>query len=55
MESRYLKIEIREDTLALLLLQRRLVAEELRGLTPRARRQLRRLLLNSLLTPSIRS
>jgi hypothetical protein len=50
MQARFLKIEIKEETLALLLVQRRLVAEELRGLTPGARKQLRRMLLNSLLT-----
>lgn len=33
-----------------LLAQRRLKAEDLRGLTPRARRQLRRVLLQSLLS-----
>ncbi|SHF35290.1 hypothetical protein SAMN04487965_2010 [Microbulbifer donghaiensis] len=48
--AQFLQIEIREETLVLLLAQRRLRAEELRGLTPQARRQLRRLLLRSLLS-----
>lgn len=48
----YLEIGIREETLVLLLAQRRLAAEDLRGLTPRARRRLRRALLQSLLSGS---
>lgn len=48
--ARFLEVKIREETLVALLAQRRLRAEELRGLTPRARRQLRRMLLQSLLT-----
>ncbi|MFC6633947.1 hypothetical protein [Microbulbifer taiwanensis] len=48
--SQYLEIRIREETLISLLAQRRLRAEDLRGLTPRARRQLRRVLLQSLLS-----
>lgn len=48
----YLEIGIREETLVLLLAQRRLTAEDLRGLTPRARRKLRRALLQSLLSGS---
>ncbi|WP_323846057.1 hypothetical protein [Microbulbifer magnicolonia] len=47
--AQFLEIRIREETLVLLLAQRRLRAEDLRGLTPRARRQLRRALLRSLL------
>ncbi|MCW8127845.1 hypothetical protein [Microbulbifer halophilus] len=46
----YLEIGIREETLVSLLAQRRLAAEDLRGLTPRARRRLRRALLQSLLS-----
>ncbi|WP_193163545.1 hypothetical protein [Microbulbifer hainanensis] len=49
MSTSYLEIRIREETLLSLLAQRRLVAEDLRGMTPRARRQLRRVLLRSLL------
>ncbi|AMX01231.1 hypothetical protein [Microbulbifer thermotolerans] len=47
--SQFLEIEIREDTLTSLLAERRLKVEDLRCLTPRARRQLRRVLLQSLL------
>lgn len=50
----YLEIGIREETLVSLLAQRRLTAEDLRGLTPRARRKLRRALLQSLLSGSHR-
>ncbi|WP_250460523.1 hypothetical protein [Microbulbifer litoralis] len=52
MSSPYLEISIREETLVLLLAQRRLTAQDLRGLTPRARRKLRRALLQSLLPGS---
>ncbi|SEA19431.1 hypothetical protein [Microbulbifer marinus] len=48
--AQFLQIEIREETLIALLAQRRLRAEDLRGLTPLARRQLRRVLLQSLLS-----
>lgn len=50
--SSFLEIKIREETLVLLLAERRLAAEEIRGLTPLARRQLRRALLQSLLRNS---
>lgn len=46
----FLEIKIREETLLALLAQGRLRAEELRSLNPRAQRQLRRVLLQSLLS-----
>jgi len=45
----YVEIGIRPELLVQLLARRQLVAADLRGLTPRARRQLRRALLRSLL------
>ncbi|WP_237062402.1 hypothetical protein [Microbulbifer zhoushanensis] len=44
----FLELQVREKTLLELLAGRRLVAEDLRAQTPGARRQLRRLLLQSL-------
>ncbi len=48
--SQFPEIKSREETLVSLLAQGCLRAEDLRGLTPRARRQLRRALLQSLLS-----
>lgn len=50
MSSLFVEIEICEETLVLLLAERRLTAEDLRGRTPRARQRLRRALLLSLLS-----
>lgn len=44
----YLKIQIRQRALVSLIARRQLAVEQLRGLTPSARRALRRILLESL-------
>ncbi|QKX16614.1 hypothetical protein [Microbulbifer sp. YPW1] len=46
--NQYLKIQISQQTLTSLIAGRHLTAEQLRGLTPTARRTLRRILLDSL-------
>ena len=46
--DRYLKVQISQRTLASLIAGRHLTVEQLRGLTPTARRTLRRILLESL-------
>lgn len=46
--DRYLKVQISQRTLTSLIAGRHLTVEQLRGLTPTARRTLRRILLESL-------
>lgn len=46
--DRYLKVQIRHQTLVSLIARRQLTAEQLRGLTPKARLALRQILLDSL-------
>ncbi|WP_160151810.1 hypothetical protein [Microbulbifer sp. ALW1] len=46
--DRYVKIQISQRALVSLIAARHLTAEQLRGLTPTARRALRRILLDSL-------
>ncbi|MFD1216696.1 MULTISPECIES: hypothetical protein [Microbulbifer] len=46
--DRYLKVQIHQQTLVSLIARRQLTAEQLRGLTPTARRALRQILLDSL-------
>ncbi|WP_299597979.1 hypothetical protein [uncultured Microbulbifer sp.] len=46
--DRFLKVQISREALASLIAERHLTAEQLRGLTPTARRALRRILLDSL-------